>query len=93
MKRFYVRLIYEIVQAKVLEYLDEVCPEIEHDMIVDIVIESIQKVALLFYVEAMELLYMCTLDLNYTFEGFVDSLVLSITGEDNEFLEKVERQK
>lgn len=93
MKKFYVRLIYEIVQMKVLEYFDEVCLEINYDGIVDIVKESIQNVALLFCIEAMELLYMCTLELNYTFEGFVDSLVNSITEEDNEFLERVERQE
>lgn len=76
---------------EVLEYLDKVCLEINYDRIVDIVKESIQKVALLFYIEAMELLYMCTSELNYTFEGFVDSLVNTITEEDNEFLERVEK--
>lgn len=93
MKRFYIRLIYEIVKMNVFEYLDEVCLEINYDRIVEIVKESIIKVALLFCMDVMELLYMCTLELNYTFEGFVDSLVNSITEEDNEFLERVEKQE
>lgn len=78
---------------KVFEYFDKVCLQINYDRIVEIVKESILKVALLFCMDAMELLYMCTSELNYTFEGFVDSLVNSITEEDNEFLERVEKQE
>lgn len=93
MKRFYVRLIYEMVQIRVFEYFDECGLEIDYDKIVSIVLEVIQKVALLFYIEAMELLRMCTLNLNYSFEEFVDAMVSSIAGEEEEFLERLESQE
>lgn len=90
MNKLYIRLTYEIILQEIFGRFDNGFDEVPYYEIIDIVIEAFQKVGLLFFLEPMQVARFCTINLDYTFDEFVDCLIRRIADEDHELLERIE---
>lgn len=92
MKKVFVYMVYEILQLRIFELLDNDVDMVTQDTIQEMALDIFQILEQMFFMMPGQIRICCTIWLGFSLREFVEAVMKSISEEDNSLFERVEQR-